>query len=174
MAIILCKVLPEPGHRTIIAIMPHPYRVSSIYSCEENKNLLLFYFYFLDIDCCWISIGWYPKPRYQNQYQEGKQHIGTSLLDHRGKKTVPFNRQKPRAEAGRPSAKNGWVEWEKERKTVVWGRLLWVGSSESGWAQLGSAQIHHGLDAVKLVMEKQISVAFFDSARPKVLEEKCH
>lgn len=38
MAIIVCKVLPESGNTTMIAIVSYPYRVSSIYSCHKKKE----------------------------------------------------------------------------------------------------------------------------------------
>lgn len=77
MAVILCKVLPEPGYKTMIAIILHSYRVSSIY----RKPSFIFSFFFQTHKGIGSGLGIrrYPKSSYRNQYQDRRNGIGTLL-----------------------------------------------------------------------------------------------
>ena len=73
MAIILCKVLPE--HTTMLAIISHPYRVSSLYSYIK---LSISSFFNLVSD--WFSVSADTQsPEIGIWYRGGNNGIGTSL-----------------------------------------------------------------------------------------------
>ena len=75
-AVILCSVLQrvkiEPSHTKKMAIMLHPYRVSSPPKKKKTKQKKNTHTLVSD---WYLGIGRYPKPTYQNRYREGKKMV---------------------------------------------------------------------------------------------------